>query len=328
MPSRLTALRSVALLVTCWATAFAHAQAYPSRPVTLVVPWPAGGAADFVARSLSKALEPVLGQPVIVDNVPGAGGSLGTAKVLRAPADGYTLLLSSPLDLILAPLSFAAAGYRSEDARAVALVAQTDLMLATRKDLGANTLAELVALVRARPDRPPTYCAMGSGSLNYLVGEKINALAEVKMLGIPYSGLGPCVTDIIGGQVDLAYLPVTGPFPGFVDNGSLKAIAVLGESSNRRLPQVPPAQATPGFEGFAVSLWAGVHVRADTPEATALRLNQALAAALARPELRQAVESTGAKVFDAMPLAPTQEAYLQSVKLHRALAASANPRKP
>jgi tripartite-type tricarboxylate transporter receptor subunit TctC len=328
LPTFLTCLRTFTLLGAWCVAALAQAQAFPSRPVTLVVPWPAGGAADFVARALVKELEPLLGQPVVVDNVPGAGGSLGVAKALRAPADGHTLLLSSPLDVILAPLGFPAAGYRSEDARAVSLLGQTDLMLVTRKDLGANTLPELIALIKTLADKPPTYCAMGSGSVNHLVGEKLHALADVKLLAIPYSGLGPCVTDIIGGRVDLAYLPVAGPFPGMVDHGSLKAIAVLGESAHPRLPTVAPARATPGLEDLVVSVWAGIHVHAQVPDARVALLNQAVNAALAKPELRLALQKTGAVVHDAMSSSQAQDGYMLAVKRFKSLTALAAQRKP
>lgn len=309
---------SAAAWLGCWVGTVC-AQPFPNRPVTLMVPWPAGGTADFVARILSRELAPVLGHPVVVENLGGAGGSLGAGKALGAPADGHTLLLSSPLDLILAPMSFPATRYQPEDARAIAILGRTDLMLVTRKDLGVQTLAELVALTKARPEKPPTYCAMGSGSLNHLVGEKMAALAGVKMLAIPYSGLGPCVNDMVAGQVDVAYLSIAGPIPGLVENGSLKALAVLGDTANRRFPKVPLAKATPGFEDFSVSVWAGIHVSAAVPEALAVRLNEAVNAALARPELRQAVQSSGATVFDAMSLAQAQELYMQDVKRHRAM---------
>lgn len=320
MNACLTALRTVFLVGACWACVLAQAQTFPSRPVTLVVPWPAGGAADFAARTLSKELEPLLGQAVIVENAPGAGGSLGVAKALRAPADGHTLILSSPLDLILAPLSFPSASYKPEDARAIALLGSTDLMLVTRKNLSARNLADLVVMMKTGAERPMTYCAMGSGSLQSILGERIAAQAGVQMLGVPYGGLGPCINDLIGGQIDVAYVPVAGPFPGFVDNGSVKAIAVLGNTRNPRLPQLPLASDTPGFEGFAFSVWAGVHVGAGVTDTIAEQLNRAIHAALSRPALRQVLASTGAQVADPMTWVQTQAVYREDVKRYQAMA--------
>lgn len=323
-----TAFRTLLLAVAGWACAHAQGQAFPSRTVTLVVPWPSGGAADFTARTLAKELESVLGQTVIVDNAVGAGGSLGVAKALRAPVDGHTLLLSSPLDVILAPLSFPGAGYRSEDVRAVALLGQSDLMLVSRKDLGARTLDQLAAQIKAQPDKPLSYCALANGSIHHLIGEHLRALAAVKLLAVPYSGLGPCVNDLIGGRVDLAYLPVAGSYPALVDSNALRALAVFSESAHPRLPEVPTARQTPGFESLVISLWAGVHVHAQVPEATLLRLNEAVNAAMARPEVRQALQGTGVTVFPAMTPAQAQAAYLQTVRQFRAMSLQVTGRKP
>jgi tripartite-type tricarboxylate transporter receptor subunit TctC len=284
------------------------------------VPFPAGGAADHAARVLSRELAPLLGQPVIVDNVSGAGGSIGAAKALSAPADGHTLLLSSPLDLILAPINLPTARYKPEDARAIALLGTTDLMLVARKGLPVGSLAELAELARSRPGSPLTYCAMGMGSINQLLGQKTSASTGAEMLGVPYTGFGPCVADMVGGRIDLAYLPIAGPIPGMVDSGNLKLIAVLGASPNRRFPQAPLAQSTPGFEGLAIELWAGVHVRADVAEPVARALNRAVSLALSQPALREAFESTGAKVYGAMSLEQAQALYLQSMELYRRLA--------
>lgn len=270
----------------------------------------------------------LLGQPVIVENLPGAGGSLGTKKALSAPADGHTLLLGSQLDLILAPLSFPSASYAPEDARAIALLGRTDLMLVARKDLGANSLAELMSLMKSRPDKPLSHCATGTGSLNSLVAERISASAGVPLLAVPYSAMTQCVNELVAGLIDLAVLPIAGPFPGFVDNGSLKALAVFAESPHRRFPKLPPAQATLGFEGFSASLWASVHVSKMVPDAIAEQLNRAVYAALANPEVRQTIESTGGTIYAPMTLAQAQATYLKEVQRVRDRAKSASAGKP
>jgi tripartite-type tricarboxylate transporter receptor subunit TctC len=324
----LIVLRTLLLSGACLASGLVCSQTFPSRPVTMVVPWPAGGAADFVARTLGKEMERILGQPVIVDNVPGAGGSLGAAKALRAPADGYTLMISSPLDILLAPLNFPAAGYKPEDARAVALVGRTDLMLVTRKDLAADSLTDLVAMMKANPGKPLSTCIMGSAAPHSLLGERISTLAGVQWLEVPYSGLGDCVRDIIGGQVDTALVPISGPFPGFVDNGHLKALAALGDAVHPRLPTLPLARETRGFEGLSMSLWAGLHVHARVPEAIVRQLHQATYAALAKPELGKAIANTGGTVSGPMSLDQVQAAYLKEVKLYRTMARPAATVRP
>jgi tripartite-type tricarboxylate transporter receptor subunit TctC len=321
-------LARCAVAVLACLTGLAQGQTFPAKPITLVVPWPASGAPDFVARVLSKEMASLLRQPVIVENLPGAGGSLGTKKALSAPADGHTLLLGSPLDLILAPLGYPSASYVPEDARAIAMLGRTDLMLVARKDLGANSLAELVALMKSSADKPLSYCATGAGSHANLIGERLSARAGVTLMAVPYGGMPQCLNDMVGGQIDLAFLPIAGPFPGFVDNGAFKALAVLAESAHRRFPKLPPAQATPGFEGFSVSLWAGVHVSKLVPDAIAEQLNQAVYAALEKPEVRQAFESTGGTVFAPMTLAQAQAAYLKEVRLLQDMAKLTGHSKP
>lgn len=306
----------------------AHGQGFPSRSVSVIVPWPAAGAADFVARSLAKALEPLLGQTVVVDNVPGAGGSLGVAKALRAPADGHTLILSSPLDVVLAPLAFPAAGFTAQDSRVVALLGQTDLMLVTRPDLGVRSLADLVAALKARPEQPLSYCAMASGSPNQLIGLRLMALAGVKLLEVPYSGVPECVKNLVGGHIDLAFLPITGPFPSLVDQGRIQGIAALGSTRHPRLPQLPLAQETRGFEDLSMSLWAGVHVHVRTPDAAVQRLHQAITAALQSPAFRQAIESTGGTVFAPMALAEVQRVHAADVQRLQGMAKAAANKGP
>jgi tripartite-type tricarboxylate transporter receptor subunit TctC len=298
----------------CWCSGLAYGQTFPSRPVTIVVPWPAGGAGDFGARTLAKELEPLLGQPVLVENVPGAGGSLGVGRALRAPADGHTLILSSPLDVVLAPLNFPAAGYTVHDTRAVILLGRTDLMLVTRADLGASSMDELVALLKANPDKPLSYCALTGPSAQRFIGHRLTTLTGGTLLEVPYSGLPDCIKNLVGGQIDMAFLAIAGPFPALVEQGRVKAIATLGKARHPRLPQLPAAQETPGFEDLAMSYWGGLHVHAQVPEAVVRQLHQAATAAMQSPGFRKAMEATGVSLYEPMSLAEVQEAYLQDVK--------------
>lgn len=303
-------------------TGSAHAQTFPSKQINMVVGWPAGGGGDFVARLLSKEMATTLGQNILVENLPGAGGSIGNSRALKAPADGHTVIVSSPIDMILAPLTFASATYKAEDARTIAFVGRTDLMIVTRKDLPVSNLAELIALMKTRADKPLSYCTPGNGSLYHLVGERLNAAAGVKSLHVPYTGFPQCITDLVGGQVDFSYFAIGGPLPGFVDNGSVKAIAVLGNVPSSRFPKLPLASATQGFEGFSFSVWVGLHVNAKVPDAAAEVLNKSAYAALAKPDVRMAIEQSGAVVASPMGLQQAQAAYLNEIQVYESIARS------
>lgn len=310
------------LALSLLAVPLAHAQGFPSKPLTMMAAWPAGGASDFVARLMSKELASLLGQPVVVENAPGAGGSIGTSKAMSAVPDGHMLMLSSPLDMILAPLTFNAATYKAEDAKTIALLGRTDVMLVSRKDLGAGSLAELVAMMKANTAKPLSFCSPGRGSLYHLIGERMNAMGGVTSLHVPYTGFPQCITDMVGGQIDFAFLPIGGPFPGFVDNGSIKVLATLGDGASTRFPKVAPATATRGFEDFRFSVWAGIHVNGRVPDANAQVLNKAAYDALAKPEVRKTIEATGAVVGEALNLQQAQAAYLKEVQIYQAIARS------
>lgn len=301
-------------------SALAQAQNFPAKPISMMVAWPAGGGGDFVARIMAKEMSASLGQPIVIENAPGAGGSIGNSKAMKAPADGYTLIVSSPIDMILAPLTFSSASYKAEDAKTIAFVGRSDLMIVTRKDLPVSNIAELVALLKANAAKPLTYCTPGIGSLYHLVGERLNMVTGAKSVHVPYTGFPQCATDVVGGQVDFAFLAVGGPFPGFVDNGSLKAIAVLGDAPNPRLPKVPVASASKGFEEFKFSVWVGLHVNGKVPDAAADVLNKAAYAALARPEVRTSIESTGGVIGAPLNLQQAQAAYLREIDLYQNIA--------
>jgi tripartite-type tricarboxylate transporter receptor subunit TctC len=306
--------------LTAGVAAQAQAPAFPSKPLTLTVAWPAGGASDFIARVLAKEMSASLGQNIIINNVPGASGSLGTSKAMNAPADGYTLMLSSPIELILSPLIFASATYKPEDARAIMIVGRSNLMLVARKDLPASNPAELIALMKANGGRPLTYCTPGIGSLYHLVGEHLNAAVGVKSLHVPYTGFPQCLNDLAGGTIDFAFLPVAAPFTGFVDNASIKAMAVLGSEPSHRFPGLPLASATRGLEDFSFSIWAGLHVHAKVSDAVAEVLNRHANAVLANPEVRKVIEQSGAVVSPPQTLQQAQAEYLDEIQRYTGIA--------
>lgn len=273
-----------------------------------------------MARVLTKEMSKSMRQDIIVENSPGAGGTLGTNRAMKAPADGYTLMLSSPADMILSPLSFKSAQYKAEDARTFLIVGRTAVMLVARKDLPASNLTELAALMKSSASKPLSYCTLGSGSRYHLIGEKLGATAGVSAVHVPYSGLAQCVNDLVGGTtVDFAFLPMARPFPGFIDAGNIKPIALLGNAPSRRFPKVPLASATPGFDDFTFSVWAGLHVNAKVSDAAAEVLNVYANAALTKPEVRAAFEQSGSQVSPPMTLKQAHDEYLRDVAVYTAI---------
>ena len=280
--------------------AAAQAQNYPSKKISFVIPWPAGGLNDMVGRVISSELQTSLGQAVIVENPVGAGGSIGTSKALQAPADGYTLLLSSQQDLVMAPLTFKSAQYTASDAKTVAMLGYSTYMLVVRPTLNVKTLPELVALLKASGDKPLSYCSPGIGSVYQLVAERMSRQLQTKALHVPYPGFPKCVADMMGGIVDFAVLPIGGPYPDFVTSGKLRGLAVLSDKPSARFPELPLASATKGFEGMNYSAWVAIHVNPAVPDAIVEQLNKAVIAALAKPEVRKIFAATGGTIYEPM----------------------------
>ncbi len=302
----------------------AQAQAFPNKALTMIVPAPARGALDIRARQFGKEMSASMGQQIIIENTPGAGGTLGIGKAMKAPADGYTLMMTSPIETIFAPLNYKSAQYKAEESRAILNIGRTNVMLVTRKDLPANNLTELVALMKSRADKPLSYCSPGNGSLYHLIGEKMNTTAGVKSIHVPYSGFVQCMTDLLGGStIDYAFLPVAGPFPGAVDTGGIKAIAMFSSAPMSRFPKVALASTTKGFEDFVFSIWAGIHVNGKVPEAVVETLSTHARAALAKPEVRADIEQRGGTVSPDRTLKQEQDDYLKEIQIYTAISKSA-----
>jgi tripartite-type tricarboxylate transporter receptor subunit TctC len=300
------------------------AQSYPSKNVNIVVPYPAGGASDFAARVLAKEMPGLLKTSMTVDNVVGVAGALGTSKVINSAPDGYNLLISSPLEMILTPLAISAAKYKPEDLRPAAFLGYTSVMLVTRKDLGVNSLEELNALAKKSTAKPLSYCTPGLGSLYHLMGEKLNMLAGTQNLHVPYNGFPQCVTNLVGSQIDFAFLPIAASFPGFVDSGGMKIIAVAATAPAVRFPKAPLMKSSKGFEEFSFSVWQGIHVSAKTPDDIASIINKATYAALAMPDTKKTIEATGAVVFDPMTIQQMNAMHAREIAMYQAIAKSIN----
>ncbi len=314
-PQLRTRTAPVLLLALLALGAVAQAQSYANKKISFMVPWPAGGATDVTARLLSNELQTSLSQPVIVENPAGAGGSIGTTKALKAPADGHTLLMSSQQDLVLSPFSYKSANYKHEDAQTVAMVGYTSVMVVVRNSLPVQTLSDLVALMKTPTDKPLSYCTPGAGTIYPLIVDRINSQLQTKNLQVPYPGFGQCLTDLVGERIDFAVLPIAGPFPDFVETGKIRGLAVLSDKPNARFPKIPLGSATKGLENMSFSLWSAVHVNSAVPAPIVEQLNKAVLAALAKPEVRKSIEAMGASVFEPMTTQQAHAFYLNDVKL-------------
>ncbi|MBS7809089.1 tripartite tricarboxylate transporter substrate binding protein [Variovorax sp. PCZ-1] len=308
----------MASLVGLMLAGAAHAQ-YPSRQMNMVVAFPAGGPSDVVARVMSKAISEQTNQPVIVENVVGVGGSLGVLKVANATADGHTILAGSPLELIYTPLGVAAAKNKPEDMRMAALMGRTVMVIAVRKDLPVNTMAEFVEYAK-KADKPLAFGSTGVGSLYHLMAEDAAKIGGFKALHAPYNGLAPYLKDLMGGVLDWAVLPAAGPVPGAIDGGQIKAIAVVSPAPIARLPKVPSIRETSGYGNYDYSIWIGLQVSKNTPDAIAASLNSAVLAALAKPEVRKSVEAAGVVLAPPMTLGRLDSFYKDEIAAGAAVA--------
>jgi tripartite-type tricarboxylate transporter receptor subunit TctC len=302
----------------------AQAQAFPSKPVSMVVAFPAGGASDVLGRIVAKGMQEHLGgQPIIVDNVVGVGGSLGVIKAASAAPDGHTILAGSPLELIYTPLGVAAAKNKPEDMRMAALVGSTTIAIVVRKDLPVNTLAEFIEFAK-KAEKPLSFGSTGVGSLYHLMAEKALQIGGAKGLHVPYNGLAPYLKDLAGGQIDFAVVPVGGPVPGMIEAGNFKAIAQASGQSNPRLAKVPLARATKGFEDYQFSIWIGIQVGNKVPDAAVASIHKAAYASLANAEVRKSLEAAGTVLAEPMTLAQLKAFYDKEIALGASVAKSVN----
>jgi tripartite-type tricarboxylate transporter receptor subunit TctC len=299
------------------------AQSFPSKPINMIVAFPAGGASDFVARVVSKEMQSNLGQPIIVENVVGVAGSLGVLKVANATPDGYTLITGSPLELILTPLGIAAAKNKPEDVRMIAVAGRSDLMLAVRKDFPAATTEQFLTALKA-DSKGLSYGSTGIGSLYHLMGAKMIQTAGAKGLHVPFNGLAPVLQALGGGQIDFAFLPIAGPVPGYVEAGNVKAISVASTSSSPRFPKLPLITAVRGFEDFTFSIWAGIQTGAKVPDTAVAVLHKSAYAALANPDVKKQLEGSGTFPYPAMSVAELNAFFAKETAMYRAIAKSIN----
>ncbi|WP_416545951.1 Bug family tripartite tricarboxylate transporter substrate binding protein [Limnohabitans sp. DCL3] len=312
------------LLIAASAFGSVGAQTYPSKTISLIVPYPAGGPSDFFARKLQPDAAAKLGQTMIIENIGGAGGAIGMAKLLSSAADGHTLSLGSPMELVLAPMAIQGVKYKSEDFKLVAQFATTTTILAVRNSLNIKTVDELLALARKNADKPLSYGSVGPGSLYHLVGEKFSQLTKVQMLHVPYKGIAPLLTDLMGGQIDMAFLPMAGSIPQTLIDGKIQGLAVTAKAPHPLFKQFPAMATMKGLEAMDFDIWAGVQVHKNTPDAVVNTLNKAFYAAAEAPDNRKALEGSGNVVLASRSPAELARVYQGEIERYRAIAKSIN----
>ncbi len=313
------------LLMAASAMSTAWANNYPAKPISLIVPYPAGGPSDFFARKAQPDAATQLGQqPIIIENLGGAGGSIGMSKLINAPADGYTVSLGSPMELVLAPMAIQGVKYKPEDFRLVAQFATTTTILAVRNSLNIKTVDELLAYARRNADKPLTYGSVGPGSLYHLIGEKFSQLTKVQTLHVPYRGIAPLLTDLMGGQIDMAFLPMAGSIPATLMDGKIQGLAVTSKTPHPLFRQFPAMAAMRGLEAMEFDIWAGIQVHRNTPDNIVNALNKAFYASAEMPETRKALEGSGNVVLPARTPAELARVYQSEIERYRAIARSIN----
>lgn len=286
------------LIAGLMATAQAYA-AFPERPVTLVVPFAAGGSTDVVARVIAEKMSEDLGQQVIVQNVAGAGGSLGAGNVARAEPDGYTILMGTVATHALNPLILKNKPYDAEaDFAPVSLLVLVPNVLVVNPELPANSVEELLALLKAEPDKW-SYASSGNGTPLHLSGELFKSMAGVTMEHIPYKGSGPALNDLLGNQVSIMFdnLPSSS---AHIKAGTLKALAV---TTAERAPSFPdiPTMAEAGLPGYETYTWNALFAPKDTPKEAVDRLNAAALKAMADPGVAERMKEFSATIVASTP---------------------------
>lgn len=289
---------SVALCLSALALPSATAQAYPQKPVRIVVPYGAGGASDLIARKVGEKLSQAWNQPVLVENKAGGNTVTGSEYVARAAADGYTLLWTSNAHVIVPSLYDKLPYDWKRDFAPVTQVALIPQILIARADLPARSLTELVAAAKQNPDGL-TYGSSGSGSPGHLAGELFNESAGIRMRHVPYKGSGPALNDLLGGHIDLMFNGIPASISQ-VNGGRLKALGLTSKSRLSILPQVPTI-AQQGYPNYEASTWVGLFAPAKTPAALVQKLQQDVAAVLQAKDVVQWLQEQGLAPIGSTP---------------------------
>jgi tripartite-type tricarboxylate transporter receptor subunit TctC len=291
--------RCTAIALAATMAAAAWAQPYPTKPIRIVVPFPAGGTTDVLARAAAQRLTETLGQPAVVDNRPGAGGNIGAELVAKAAPDGYTLLMGTVGTHAINPSLYPKMPYdHVRDFAPVILVAGVPNVLVVNPALPVKSVQELIAYAKANPGRV-NFASSGNGTSIHLSGELFKTMAGVQITHIPYKGSAPALMDLIGGQVQIMFDNLPSALPQ-IKAGKLKALAVTSRERAPALPDVP-TMAESGLPGFEASSWFGLLAPAGTPQPIILKLNADVAKWVASPEAKEKLLAQGANAAGGTP---------------------------
>jgi tripartite-type tricarboxylate transporter receptor subunit TctC len=277
----------------------ALAQNYPNRAITLVIPFAPGGSTSIVGRGIADKMSELLGEKVVVDNRPGAGGTVGTKAVARSDPDGYTLVPGYTGTLAIGPSLYKNAGYDPrKDFAPIGLIGNAPNSLVVHPSFPAKTIAELIAYAKANPGKV-NFGSAGAGTVSHITGEYFATSAGIKLVHIPYKGTGPALTDLLGGHIPMAFAPIPASHPN-VSAGKLRALAVTSTTRSSLLPEVPTISETV-LPGFDASLYYGLAAPAGTPRPIIDRLNKALREALVSEEVKRQLTQDGTEITPGTP---------------------------
>ena len=289
--TRRTALQLAALALASVAGA-AHAQAWPSKPVSLVVPFPAGGTTDVLARALAERLSPAIGQPVIVENKPGAGATIGADYVAKAKADGHTLLIGAVHHTIASSVYKNLPYDFQKGFEPLTVIAMVPNVLVVNARTPAKNVNELVALIKAKPAEA-SYGSNGNGTAQHLIGTQFQQQTGTRLQHIPYKGSGPLATDLLGGQILMSFDTITPVLP-HIKAGKLRPLAVTTAKRSPALPDVPTLQEA-GLKDFDIGTWFGVLAPVGTPKPVLDRLSAEATKIIQSPDFRKRMDDIGAQ---------------------------------
>jgi len=290
-------LRIAALVVTAAFAAAAPvaalAQAYPSKPVTIIVPWPPGGPSDIAARPMAKGLGDELKQTFIIDNRGGAGGNIGSAMVAKAPPDGYTLLITSSAPIVINPSLYKSMPFDPpKDLAPITNLLRVPLILAVNPSVPAKNLQELIAYINSQKGKVQ-YASSGNGTPQHLTGELFKSVAKLDMIHVPYKGSAPAITDLVGGHVPIMFDSAIAILPQ-IKAGKVRAIAITSAKRSAILPDVPTFNEA-GLKGFESYAWYGFFAPAKTPKDIITKLNTEALKIMKQPEWQKILAETGSE---------------------------------
>lgn len=290
--------RVVLVLATLLIPTLAAAQEYPAKPIRWIVPFPPGGPTDLLARTIGQKFNEAWGQPVIIENKPGAGGNIGVDLAAKAPADGYTLVIVPTGNIVVNPTLYANLPYKPADLAPVTTMATVENVLVVHPAVPATTLAELVAAAKAKPGTL-TFASPGAGSQAHLAGELLKLGAGIDIVHVPYRGTGPALNDLVGGHVAMMVAQTSSALP-HIQSGALRALGIASRKRSAVLPDLPTI-AEQGFPDFEATSWYALMVAAGTPRDVIAKLHRETVRILALPDVKEKLAALGADAVGDSP---------------------------